>query len=202
MNADAFILRRAVFGTFEFAQATGVSMASASRHLMRRAHAGPLTRVVRAVWANPQHPHFTRLGVVPHLLRNEQGYVSFLTALQRHGVISQLPHAVFVATTGHARALETPIGAFRFIQLKPNLMELGVAWVGGEAPYAMATAEKALLDCLYVATRRGRAFGHLPEIELGSISRRRFAGLLTKHRLPGPIDVAVRRRAEDLLHRR
>jgi hypothetical protein len=34
--------------------------------------------------------------------------------------------------------------------------------------------EKALVDCIYVSSRRGKRFAHLPEIELGrGFSRRR-----------------------------
>jgi len=45
-----------------------------------------------------------------YLVGNEQGYVSFLTAMHLHGLISQIPRAYQGATTGRGRILESPIG--------------------------------------------------------------------------------------------
>ena len=46
------------------------------------------------------HPYFHPLSCVPYLLGKEQGYVSFLTALHLHCVISQIPKTIQIATTG------------------------------------------------------------------------------------------------------
>ncbi len=162
LNKPEFV----VFTTREFATASHASVAAASKRLERIATSGFLTRVVRGVWANTGHPHFHPLACVPYLLGNEQGYVSFLTALHLHGLISQIPATIQVATTGHTRRLESPVGIFEFLKLKPALMLEGVDWSDTRQPYLIATPEKALLDVFYQSTRKNRRFASLPELDL------------------------------------
>jgi predicted transcriptional regulator of viral defense system len=161
LNRPGFV----VFTTRDFAAAGELSVAAASHRLARLAKSGSLTRVVRGVWANTAHPHFHPLACVPYLLENEQGYVSFLTALHLHGVIAQIPATIQVATTGHTRRLESPVGTYEFLKVKPELMKEGVDWSDTRQPYLIATAEKALLDVFYVSTRKNRRFSRLPELD-------------------------------------
>lgn len=166
MTSDALLAPDFVcFTTRDYALRSGQSLPSASRSLNRFAQRGLITRVTKGVWANTQHPYFTPLACVPLLLGVEQGYVSFLTALHRHGAISQIPHTIQVATTGHSRRKRTPVGFFEFFQLKPEMMTDGIEWSEAKIPYRMATAEKALVDTLYLSTRKGRRFAQLPELE-------------------------------------
>lgn len=155
------------FTTREFAFKTQTSITAAS-HQLRRLHGrGDIERVTRGLWCNPSHPYFTAMGAVPYLLGQEQGYVSFLTALHRHGVLSQIPKTIQIATTGHSRVLVSPIGSFEFFQIKPAMMKAGINWSDNpHCPYRLASAEKALLDTLYISTRKSRRFVALPEIEL------------------------------------
>lgn len=161
----------AVFTTRELALRSGVSVSSASRQLSRAAENGAITRVTRGVWANPRNPAFHPHLCVAPLLGREQGYVSFLTALHLHGIVSQIPTRIHVATTGHGRRIATPVGTFELFHLAPDLMKDGVLWSDTRVPYRIATPEKALFDTLYISTRKGRRFRSLPELDL---SRRRF----------------------------
>jgi predicted transcriptional regulator of viral defense system len=161
----------AVFTTRELAMRSGVSIASASRQLAQAADIGALVRVTRGIWANTRNPAFHPHVCVAKLLGNEQGYVSFLTALHLHGIVSQIPTRIHVATTGHGRRIVTPVGVFELFRLAPELMRDGVVWAETRIPYRIATAEKALFDTLYISTRKGRRFRSLPELDL---SRRRF----------------------------
>jgi hypothetical protein len=124
------------------------------------------------------HPWFHPLVAVPKLLGNEHGYVSFLAALHLHGIIEQIPRAMHVATTGHARTLQTPVGRFEFFHLAPTMMRHGVEWSDTRIPYRIATAEKALLDTFYISLRRGRRFRSLPELDMGPVTKRKFLTLL------------------------
>lgn len=74
------------------------------------------------------YPHFYLYGCVPYLLGRELGYVSFLSALQLHGILSQIPKAIHVATTGAPRTLVTRRGRFELFQLHPRMMNDGVEW--------------------------------------------------------------------------
>ncbi|MFQ6004855.1 MAG: hypothetical protein ACE5OQ_05060 [Woeseia sp.] len=169
-----------VFSTRDFAAASGSTMPAASKRLDRLAQGQFLTRVTKGLWANASHPHFHPLACVPYLLGKEQGYVSFLTALHLQGVISQIPRGIQVATTGRGRMLDSPVGQFRFLRIKPELMRDGIEWSDTRQPYLIATQEKALLDVLYLSTRKNRRFASLPELDLADsgFRPRRFEHLL------------------------
>lgn len=174
---------------------------AASNRLQRLVQDKFLTRVTRGVWANASHPHFQPLACVPYLLGKEQGYVSFLTVLHLHGVISQIPKAVQIATTGRPRVLESPVGRFEFLRLKPDLMRAGIEWSDTPQPYLMATKEKALLDVIYISTRKRRRFAKLPELDLidSGFDQCRFDQLMRESRYPVRIRAAMQKRWERLI---
>lgn len=156
------------FTTREYAFAANISISAASRQLKMQQSKGLITHVVRGVWASSNHPYFNPLGCVPYLLGAEQGYISFLTALHRYGLLSQIPRSIQVATTGHSRKLKTPIGTFEFFQLKPEMMSEGADWTETRVSFLIASAEKALLDIFYIATRKNKRFASLPELDMDS----------------------------------
>lgn len=178
-----------IFTTRDFAGASASSMPAASRRLDRLAGEGFLTRMTKGLWANVSHPHFHPLACVPYLLGKEQGYVSFLTALHLHAVVSQIPRTIQVATSGRGRELDTAVGRFEFLRIKPELMRDGVQWSDTRQPYLIGSSEKALLDVLYLSTRKRRRFAGLPELDLtdSGFRAREFGRLLTE--LPYPIRI-------------
>jgi hypothetical protein len=191
-----------VFTTREYAIAADIGVDAASRQLGRlRSNNKSLQQLTRGVWANTAHPHFSPYACVAKLLGSEQGYVSFLTALHLHASLSQIPATIQVATTGHPRSLRTPVGVFEFLQLKPSMFRDGIKWRDAAIPYLLATAEKALLDTLYISTRRSRRFSSLPELELDedTFSERAYRKLLRAAQLPQSIAVAVQSRYAQLL---
>lgn len=169
-----------IFTTRDYASASQQSLSAASRQLGRYADEQAIARITKGVWANTQHPYFTPLACVPYLLGKEQGYVSFLTALHLHGMLSQIPSRFHVATTGHTRSLKTPVGQFDFITMKPALMREGVIWSDTKLAYPIASAEKSLLDTLYIGTRKQNRFAVMPELDLeaGHFKTKRFLQLL------------------------
>jgi hypothetical protein len=62
----------------------------------------------------------------------------------------------------------------------------------------MATAEKALLDCLYLSTRRGRRFAHLPELEPSALDGKKFSRLLKAHSFSPAILAAIEKSAHNI----
>jgi hypothetical protein len=184
-----------IFTTRDYANLHGVSMPAASKRLSRMAGKSLLTRVTKGIWANASHPHFHPLACVPYLLGKEQGYVSFLTALHLHGLISQIPKTIQIATTGRGRTLESPVGRYEFFQIKPEIMKQGAEWSETHLPYLVATAEKALIDTLYLSTRKNRRFARLPEVEFTQTTfrKREFERLLRE--LPIPIRVLAAMRS-------
>ena len=194
MNAIAFLLGHAVFSTRQFAVLCERRIDVASRQLIRLAREGGVTRLTRGVWAQPAHPRFTPTVAVPLLLGNEQGYVSFLSAMHLHGLISQIPGSIEIATTGHTRQLDTPVARYEFLRIQPAMMRQGIAASATEPPYNLATAAKALIDTLYIATRKRRRFASLPEVDMAEVDRAELQGLLDGQVRPGPIRSAIERR--------
>lgn len=187
-----------VFTTRDFAGYSNISMPAASKRLQRLSEKKLLTRITKGVWANTGHPHFHPLACVPYLLGKEQGYVSFLTAMHLHGLISQIPKTMQIATTGHARTLNSPVGRYEFLQIKPELMKQGIEWSDMRLPCLIATAEKALLDTLYLSTRKNRRFARLPEVEIRQtrFRKREFERLLKELPIPPRIATLMRARWE------
>ena len=195
-NSPDFI----IFTTRDFANYSSIAMPAASKRLSRLADKKLLTRITKGLWANTSHPWFHPLACVPYLLGKEQGYVSFLTALHLHGLVSQIPKTIQVATTGHARTLNSPVGHYEFLQIKPELMKQGTKWSDTHLPYLIATAEKALIDALYLSTRKNRRFARLPEVDIRqtAFSTREFVQLLKQLPIPPRISAVIRTRWEAL----
>ena len=185
-----------IFTTRDFASYSSISMPAASKRLSRLADKKLLTRITKGLWANTSHPWFHPLACVPYLLGKEQGYVSFLTALHLHGLISQIPKTLQIATTGHARTLNSPVGDYEFLQIKPELMKQGTQWSDTHLPYIIATAEKALIDTLYLSTRKNRRFARLPEVDIRQTTfrKREFERLLKQLPIPPRISAVMRER--------
>jgi hypothetical protein len=178
MDTTTFLLKYAIFSTRQFAALCDMRVDAASRSLARLAAGTGIARVTRGLWCQPAHPRFSPYALVPFLLANEHGYVSFLSAMHLHGLISQIPGSIQVATTGHSRELRSSIGRFEFMQVKPQMMTAGIQASDTEPAYGIASPEKALLDTLYIATRKGRRFARLPEVDLTEIDIKRLSSLL------------------------
>ena len=93
------------------------------------------------------------------------GYVSFVSALHLHGMLSQIPREIHVAVPQQRRALDTPVARYVFHRLTHSRAP---ATVPGDrwGRFALATPAQALVDTMYASVHRGRPFAYLPEIEL------------------------------------
>jgi predicted transcriptional regulator of viral defense system len=198
MNRTAFLLQHAIFTTRQFAALCNVRVDAASRTIARVAGDGTIARVTRGLWCQPGHPRFSVYAAVPFLLANEHGYVSFLSAMHRHGLVSQIPGSIQVATTGHSRVLTSSIGRYEFIQIKPQMMTAGIEASDTDPAYGIASAEKSLLDTLYIATRKGRRFARLPEVDMTGIDRKKLRLLLEAQITVPPVRRAIDARLLEL----
>jgi len=167
------IPRSPVFTTGDVVAATGATADTTSRALSRLAQRGLITRLVRGLWGATRHPDFSPYAVVPFLLARAangsrdapEGYVSFISALHLHGMLSQIPGAIHVAVSEQRAAVRTPTGVYLFHRMQPEL--LGGHHAGDAyGRFELATPTKALFDTLYLSARRGRQFSRLPELEL------------------------------------
>lgn len=155
-------LHAPVFTTNDAAAAIGISRPHAAKTLARLAAANQLMRVCRGYWAFKDE---VDLLVLPSLLAAPAPcYVSLQSALNQHGMISQIPQRIYAVSTARTRDIETPLGCVSLHHVCPSFC------VGFEiiptSGLAMATPEKALIDLLYFSPARSRLFAILPELEL------------------------------------
>lgn len=182
-----------IFTTRDYGIQCGISTSSASRLLTKIEKGKDIIRVTRGLWMRGNALDIHPFSLSPYLLGNENGYISLLTALHYHGLLSQIPARIQIVTTGHSRILKTPMGVYEFFQLKPGFMKNGVIWSETDFPYRMASPEKALLDTLYLSTRKGNRFSSLPEInfEKTKFQKKGFLTLLKNQNFPPPIHQAI-----------
>lgn len=94
-----------------------------------------------------------------------------------------------MATSGRGRLLDSPVARFELFQIKPELMREGAHWSESPLPYLVAGPEKALVDTLYLSTRKNRRFAKLPELDLAhsGFQQQKYRRLM--QRLPIPTRV-------------
>jgi predicted transcriptional regulator of viral defense system len=138
--------KKRVFTLKEIAAFARETRASAAMTLLRAAKKGLVARAGN-LWINLLDP--PELLEVALALRSPS-YLSFESALYRRNILSQSPRGeLTMATPGRSQRFQTPLGAIRYIHLKPNL------FFGYDAD-RIALPEKAWLDLLYIRGRQGR----------------------------------------------
>lgn len=158
------LMGRPVFTSREIASLRGSSLSSASQALARLERDGILVRAARGLWCDVTDPRFSPFLLVAYLAGSHPAYVSFFSALHLYGVIGQIPRVIYVASTAHTRIVKTPVATYSFHRIHPEFFS-GFDWYRDRQTFLIASREKALVDCLYLSGRKGRRFGHLPEIE-------------------------------------
>ena len=162
---------RLVFTTREIAGLAGASVSSTVQALRRLEEKGITKNILRGVWGMVNDRRFSPFFIVPFLNPNHRAYVSFISALHSHGVISQIPQVITVASTAHSGRVLTPVGTYHIHQISPDFFD-GFEW-HESGDYLIAEPEKALVDCLYLASRKKRQFAHFPELDMSILKRKK-----------------------------
>lgn len=157
---DLLQLGRPLIQTGEAAARLSISVSSAS-HLLRKLETAELVRRVRhGLWALQPNPE--PFSIAPYLTAPFPAYVSFWSALARHGMIEQIPREITVASTDRSRRATTTLGTYAIHHLAPELFN---GYSGTPESGYLATPEKALFDAVYLrAPAGGRLF--FPELTL------------------------------------
>jgi predicted transcriptional regulator of viral defense system len=167
MNAAAALarlraLRKPVVTTDDAALVLGAERSAATHTLRRLATAGLVKRIRHGLWATDLH--LDPLLLPEYLTAPFPSYVSLQSALFFHGMVSQIPNVIYVASLARTRKVRTSVGTFSIHRLTPSFF--GGYEIVKTSGVHLATPEKALLDTLYLAPARSRLFAHLPEVEL------------------------------------
>jgi predicted transcriptional regulator of viral defense system len=139
----------------------GGTVAGATKMLTRLAKARLLTPVRRGLWSLVAD--IDPLALVEYLTSPAPSYVSLQTAMYRRGLIEQIPAVIYVVSLGKPQSIETHLGTYSIHRVAPVLFGGFEVKKGG---IKLATAEKALVDFLYLSGSRSRQFAALPELEL------------------------------------
>ncbi len=181
-------INRPVFTTREVATIRQGRISSTSQSLSLLAEQGAINKIIRGVWALPSHPHFSPFAVISFLAPGHRVYLSFLSALHLHGLIEQIPQVIYAATTGRGRVITTSVGVYSLHQLSSRMFT-GFDWYGKRQDFLIAEPEKALVDSLYISSRKKKRFGQFPEIDLKSAfdfkKTRTWAGRIPDKRIRG-----------------
>ena len=89
------------------------------------------------------------------------------STLHLHGIVEQIPQVITLASTAHTSTLRTKAGVFSVHQIAPAFFD-GFDWYKGEGNFLIAEAEKALVDILYLSSRKKKQFGSFPELDFPS----------------------------------
>ena len=154
-------LRAPVVTTSEVAALMRGRVDSANKMLGRLASKGVVIPVSRGLWA------LTR-DLDPKVLSRyvaapSPSYVSLLSALRYHGMLSQIPRSIYVVALGRPQEVETAMGDFSIHNVAPEVFGGFETTKGGAL---VASPEKALFDVFYLSGTKPRTFSSLPEVEL------------------------------------
>jgi predicted transcriptional regulator of viral defense system len=155
-------LGKPYFSVADLEKVLGLKRASLYVTLHRLVRYGVLERLHRGVYQLALRP-----GDVPRTanLLYMPSYLSFESALARHGILSQIPYTVTFATTRRSKRMILGTTVAQFHQLRS---ELFFGYTLEQGLY-LAEPEKALLDELYLL-KRGKASLELSELRLADIS--------------------------------
>ena len=157
---DLLRMERPIVTNSEAAARWQAERVTTSRRLRGMEEAGLIRRLRRGVWS--LDPEIKPFAAAPFLTAPFPAYVSFWSALARHGLIEQIPRQVSVASLDRSRRIETSIGTYVIHHLAPEVFG---GFEGSEKKGYVATAEKAVFDTVYVrAAAGGRAY--FPELSL------------------------------------
>lgn len=133
-----FLLRELALLAGETCAATGMSLLRAEKHnIVARVH---------NLWLNLMDP--PSLDAVAFEVRSPS-YISFESALYRHGILSQAPRGeLLVATPLKSARVRTPFGDIRYVHLAKK-------YCFGFDANRVALPEKAFLDMIYMRMRNG-----------------------------------------------
>jgi len=186
-----------VFTTADAAVRLGVPNGHASVILARLAASGQLIRLRRGVWAKPGG--VDPLALPEYLTAPFPAYVSLQSALYLHGMISQVPAVTYAVSLARTRRFTTPLATVSVHHVQPSFFfGFGDAGHGGR----LATAEKALVDFLYLTPARSQLFRALPELEWPKRFSARRARAIAKRVEPARRRTLVTRRLDALLEGR
>jgi predicted transcriptional regulator of viral defense system len=152
-------LKQVVLQTRDVSAHLNIPIAQASKILQRLAANGRFVRLMRGKWATTKN--IDPLVLPEYLTAPFPSYISLQTALFYHGMISQIPHTIYVVSLDRTQQFQTAFGHISIHHIQPDFF-FDFEKTGD---VNMASAEKAFIDFLYLTPAKSKLFKHLPEVE-------------------------------------
>jgi predicted transcriptional regulator of viral defense system len=140
-----------IFTTADFITLSGSTETNATSALLRLTSKNLIVRIKRGVWVNKMISDLNPYEAVPFLRAPWPAYVSLHSALADYGVVAEIPHVIYAATSAMPRRYSTAIGEYRFHHLPRHLIWGFEIRQTGAGHYPVAEREKAFLDLIYLA---------------------------------------------------
>ena len=150
-----------VLRTDDVSRCLDITNVHSSKILRRLMDAGHILRISKGLWAIKDKA--TLWNIVGYLTSPFPYYISLQSALNRYGIISQVPNILYVVSLARTRLFRTPLGDVSIHHIKPSFFCGYKRYNDG---FYIATQEKALIDFLYFYPARSHLFRSLPEIEI------------------------------------
>jgi predicted transcriptional regulator of viral defense system len=157
---DLLRLDRPIVTTREAAARWRTAQRAAGQRLRALEEGGLVRRLRRGLWA--LDPKIDPIVVAPYLTAPLPAYVSFWSALSKHGLIEQIPRQISVASLDRPRKVVTSVGTYEVHHLAPQLF---TGYDGSDRSGYLASTEKALFDTIYVRAAAGSE-AYFPELSL------------------------------------
>lgn len=125
-------------------------------YLWELANAGRIQNLGRGLYAlnELEISSFHSLVEVAHYV--PKGVICLLSALQYHELTTQLPPAIWLAIPAHAHRPQVPHLTLELVQIKPDLMAMGVETHELEGtPVKIFSAARTIADCFKFRNRVG-----------------------------------------------
>jgi len=156
-------LGQPVFTTHEITAISGKSPSTIVHSLKRLADKGLVTKIYHGIWAEAGSQKVSGFEIIPHIFPQQRVYVSFISALHLYGILEQIPQVITLASTAHTTTVRTAVGIYEVHQISSALFN-GFDWYKGKGNFLIAEPEKALVDSLYLSSRKKKQFGYFPEL--------------------------------------
>lgn len=156
-------LHRPVFTTYELTVVSGKSLSTTTQALNYLKRQGVVFKIYRGIWGEGDSSRISPYVVIPYLFSKHRAYVSFISALHLHGIIEQIPQVVTLASTAHTKIIKTSIGTYSVHRITASFFD-GFTWYKKTGNFLIAEPEKALVDSLYLASRKKKQFAYFPEL--------------------------------------
>lgn len=147
--------------------ASGLTLSAVKKAVQRLTEKGYLVRLAGKFYANKfALPSLEEVA----MLLGRPCYISFESALEKHGIISQIPLVLTCATTGKTKTISTTLGEIFLHHIQHGIFsgyfsEEGILW---------AVPEKALLDYIYINLKVKKGIMALDELNWKKLNKSRL----------------------------